>query len=174
MCNQTIMNWLNLIVLVATLITIICYTVITNKLHLVSTNQLAELLKQRRLSIMPTLLPSLKRNGKIEEFILRNIGNGIALNIQIHDVDYAPKVENTYYKFREIPMLRQEESASVFYQSYLTGVLEHDVDLAPFSEHASSPVVIRITFSDLAGDKYEQLYQMGKEPDKNISIRLIK
>ena len=173
MCNLTLFNWLNFIVLSATLGTVFWYTIITRRLHKTSQMQLDELLKQRRLSIMPTLLPSRKRTGMVEEFILRNIGQGIALNIHIDNVNYAPDLKDTYYKFYEVPMLRQGDSIPVPFQSYLLGTLRHDDGLAPLGEHANSPVVIRFTFSDLAGDKYEQLYQMGKEPDRHISIKLI-
>ena len=122
---------------------------------------------------MPALLPKIIRTGTLEEFVLRNIGHGIALNIQIDNVKYSPELENTYYKFHEIPMLREMDSVPVPYQSYVENTHSPGDHLAPFGAHANSPVVIRITFSDLAGDKYEQLYQMGKLPDRHISIKLI-
>ena len=175
MCDKTMLAWLNIIVLTITMCVIIWYTIITNRLHRVSQNQLTELTKQRRLSVIPTLLPQLLRHGVLNKMNLMNIGNGVAVNIHFEKVRYAPpEMGDTYYEFEDIPMLRPTEHLIVSYKSFVLGRIEHpDVGLVHLTtEYSKTTVLLNITFQDLEGEQYEEIFQMGKGGNKFISLKL--
>ncbi len=171
-----IIDWLNLSILTLTLIAVGWYAAITHRLHQTAQNQLAEVTRQRTLSVMPTLLPQVRPSSSIiDEFHLTNIGNGVALNITIDDVRFAPDtLPNSYYRFQSVLMLRPTESVSFLYPDLWEGFkLKKPQGLPHFKpEFATSTLTLRFTFQDIEGSEYEQFFQMGKAGSKQISVRL--
>lgn len=176
MCNNILLPWLNFIILTATLFVVAWYTFITNRLHRTSQEQLVELTKQRRLSVIPALHPQLLKHGISNKMNLINIGNGVAVNIHFEKIMYAPtKMGDTYYEFENISMLRPMEHVIVPSKSFVLGRIEHsNSELAHLtSEYSDSTVLLHIAFQDLEGERYEEVFQMGKGAHKFISLKLI-
>ena len=175
--NPSIADWLTLGVLTLTLVAVGWYAFVTHRLHQVAQQQLAEVARTRRLSVMPALLPEVRPAPNIiDAFQLTNVGNGVALNVVIDDVKIAPDtLPNSYYRFQSIPMLRPGESASAPYNDFLEGVrLDKPHGLPHFKpEFATSTLTLRFTFRDIEGSEYEQLSQMGKGGNRHISVKLM-
>jgi hypothetical protein len=96
---SVVSDWLNFAVLTITMLTVIAYTIITNKLQRTSQSQLIELVRQRQLSIIPALLPELQGGGTTNRLQITNIGNGVAVNIHFDRVIYAPEIlKDTFYE----------------------------------------------------------------------------
>jgi len=174
MCDQMIISWLNFIVLTATLFFIAKYTVITKDLNKISQKQLDELIKQKRLSIIPILYPQLLQHGIKFAMQLTNIGNGVAVNIHIDKVNYLSNEEDTYYEFEDVAMLSPNEPTLLPYASYFLGRIQHpDEGLLQLGIHALADVQLCITFQDLNRESYEEIFQMGKSGAKFISLNLV-
>ena len=113
--------------------------------------------------------------GPFQNLKLTNIGNGIALNVTIDRVNYTtPEIEGTYLEFDPIPMIQKGEPVTVKCKDLLAGVLQKKEGLSPLDpDFAYSTVVLRMTFENLDGERYEQKFQMGKEGSRHISLKKI-
>ncbi len=90
---QTIIGVINLLVLIATLVVLVFYTKFTYKMQKaveqqakIASNQTDELIRQRRLSVLPAFVayPLEPRQDNRLEF--HNVGKGVALNVKVQDV----------------------------------------------------------------------------------------
>lgn len=117
-----LIDWLTFGVITMTLLVMTWYTIETCRLRRVAKEQLDELVRQRRLSVMPTVLPEVRHDSGAQVFRLTNIGKGIATNIRIQDVYPSDSLPNTYYRFSEVPLIRPDQYANVPYEEYLSGV----------------------------------------------------
>src|SRR5205085_8988220 len=86
-CSQMIINILTLIVLTLTLGAVVWYTIITRRMQIAVVEQVRELVHQRRLGIMPAVAANIVSQGGSDFLELRNIGNGLAINIEIDSVE---------------------------------------------------------------------------------------
>lgn len=166
-----LINWLTFGVITLTLGVMIWYTFETRGLHGAAKDQLDELVRQRRLSVMPTILPEVQYDKGAEVFRLTNIGKGVATNIRIQDVHYSENLPNTYYRFSEVSLIRPDQFAIVAYEEYLHGVKRDPPSgLAQFGVFGASGLILVIRFHDIEGGTYEQRYQMGKDGNKHLSL----
>ncbi|TAK63855.1 MAG: hypothetical protein EPO24_03885, partial [Bacteroidetes bacterium] len=101
-------TFLNLIITFLTLVVLIVYTYYTRR-------QTKELIHQRRLSVMPSIFTQVISENNIRKLRLTNIGNGIALNVTIDDIDKYDSHEKGYFSFLSIPKIKAGESEIVIY-----------------------------------------------------------
>ena len=175
--TQSIIGILNLVVLTLTLFALFRYAAITNRLQKSALDQLNEMARQRRLSVMPTMLPELKHETGDDIFYLTNIGHGIAVNIRIEEIKYVSKsLPSSYVRFDEVSMLRPGETVRIKSEDFLearprgqSNVLAHFKKQVLPSKVAT--VLVEFHFQDIEGEEYEQVYQMG-ETNKHLSLKL--
>jgi len=97
-------NWLNLLVLTLTFGAVVWYTIINRPV-------LAELVKQRRLSVIPALQPDVITSNGRDFLRITNIGNGVALNVVVADLHYGSKeLPDSYYRFDSVLIIKPNES----------------------------------------------------------------
>lgn len=165
---------LNLIVLTLTLGAVIWYAIVTRRMQQAVTDQVRELVHQRRLSIMPALVARVNR----DKFEVTNIGNGRALNIRIQRTKIPfPSFHNSYYEFEEVFMLRPDETSAVPYEEYFEGGKQEKGfgDLVHIDEdYAHDSVIVSINFHDVEGNAYEQTLIMGKGGYKHGFVKLVR
>ncbi len=119
--DATLVDWLTWGVLTLTLIVLFIYTYYTFKLQKITKNQTNEIIKQRRLSIMPSLIHDITTKNMVpvlENFSVRNIGNGPAINISIDKIWFRHSIQrnkDVYAKIKSIGcLLPNEEKVEVF------------------------------------------------------------
>jgi hypothetical protein len=170
---KMVMAILNLIVLTLTLGALVAYTVITHRMQKAVAAQVREIVRQRRLSIMPALVARVSG----DKFEVTNIGNGLALNIKIARTKIPfPSFHNSYYEFEEVFLLRPSETSAVLYEEYFEGGKQEKGfgDLVHIDEpYAHDKVIVPIRFQDLDGNTYGQTLIMGKGGYKHGFASLI-
>lgn len=153
-----------------------------------SEKQTQELKRQIKLSIMPAFIAEIKLNPK--EFVLLNVGNGTALNIQIQRVDIpikplseesikkaggkenAEKIQQElrkYITFEIVRLLKMDTSIVVNHQNYsINGKKIENADMSEVLSHLTDKrsqgliVNVEIHFQDIEANLYSQTLQMGK------------
>ena len=160
-------NWLNLLVLTLTLGAVVWYTVTNHRV-------LGELVKQRRLSVIPALQPEVVKSKGRDFLSITNIGSGVALNVIVADAPFGSNnLSGFYYRFDSALIIRPNTSVTLAYTEFLLDVPQTESNqlfhLKP--EFAPSSVIITFRFQDIEGTEYEQYYQMGKGGNRHIAIR---
>ncbi len=170
-CEPNTLSIPTFVVLTLTLGAIIWYTIVAR-------DQLKELVRQRRLSVVATLVPQVKHDNGSYVFYLTNIGKGIALNIRIKDVKYYPDTHpDWYYRFDEIPMIRPADTEPANIVDIQDGV-ENSSPTKLFHLKKQilpskiSNVNIEMFFQDIEGGNYRQVYQMG-DANKQYPIEFL-
>ncbi|HEY7181364.1 MAG TPA: hypothetical protein VIC84_08090 [Blastocatellia bacterium] len=77
------------------------------KIRQVLTRQSEELASQRRLSVLPTLAAWLKQDesgSPIHRLYLKNVGNGIAMNIEIARIDFGAAYKDAFSTNADAPL----------------------------------------------------------------------
>ena len=111
--DSTIVEWLTFAILTLTLIALVVYTFFTRKLQKAAENQSHEMSRQRRLSILPSLIHIIKDSktsltGK--GLFIKNIGNGPAINISLKKVKFP--YDERCCKIKSIDILQPGEEIS--------------------------------------------------------------
>lgn len=179
--NSNLTNWLTLFVLTITLIAVIRYTVITDKLQKTAENQTTEvikqtheLIKQRRLSIMPSFVHMLDIDDSMvpnSRLTIKNIGNGNAINIKIDPIEDTSGMGKGNFEFEPVNSLvaNQEELLTFYYmrEDKERGRISLGeritpsklVNLKPSDDYSYD---ITYHFQDIEGKRYKQTNQMYK------------
>ena len=118
-------NKLTLLVLFLTLVVLAIYTWFTKKIHDSSGKQLEELIRQRRLGIMPSIV-LLGQNSQLQ---ITNVGNGPAVNVKVKPLlpseeELEKIVDKFAVEFDQISLLRPGERKTVTFR--INGVASHD------------------------------------------------
>jgi len=123
--NGHLVEWLTFLVLFATLGFVAYYTFVTNKLQKTSEQQINELIRQRRLSKMPSIITDidlfetdgLKPGFFVPELNLLNVGNGLAIGIKLENISisFEPEIANdsVEIKFLELDFLRKTQTKTI-------------------------------------------------------------
>ncbi|MCD4677203.1 MAG: hypothetical protein K8S18_14590 [Desulfobacula sp.] len=181
--NSNLTNWLTLLVLTATLIAVIRYTVITDKLQKTAENQTKEtikqtyeLIQQRRLSILPSLFLDKKfidfsRLGVLQKrdekhlwalsykADLSNLGNGIALNISVEIINNNHK--DSRFIIQNLNMLKAKTTSEIGidlkFKKPFTTAEEAIIDFEQsFLNNDNTAIIINLNFQDIEGNRYVQ------------------
>src|SRR4051812_6115307 len=105
-----IINILNLVILALTLAAVIWDTIETRHMQVAVSRQVDELVRQRRLSLMPAFVASIRTRDGADYIELTNIGNGIAINVTIDPVEIRfPTLEPGSIKFEDVLMIAAGE-----------------------------------------------------------------
>ena len=147
---------LTVIILFLTFLAVLAYTFIAKK-------QTDELIKQRRLSVMPSLLFTANQFMAIGEgetgVYLKNIGKGLAMNITIDDCT-DPEIENCYFEFQPIDFIHPEEEVKAEFEFWEDSKksIQKINKLWMFNKKANTLFLaeIVIRFMDIEGNKYKQ------------------
>src|SRR5262245_39068603 len=79
----------------------------SQKIRQAMTRQSEELANQRRLSVLPTLAAWLKQDesvSPIHRLYLRNVGNGIAMDIEIARIDFGATYKDAFSTNADVPL----------------------------------------------------------------------
>jgi len=148
--NSNYTDWLTLFVLILTLWYVRKYTIAAKE-------QTAELIRQRRLSYLPSFVPSMHYN-LIPDMVqgnviltLSNVGNGLAVNVLAHNFELP---DGTIITFNLKNFIKKDEVG------HLAGF--HDIEKNPdgpwLNQHffkigdAESTYAITIRFQDIEGN----------------------
>jgi len=192
-----LISTLTLLVLAITLFYVKEYTKITSELQRTAEKQQEaaetqtdELIKQRRLSIMPSLLHSIEvpPKGKKAKLYIKNIGYGIALNVSIEDFSIK-EVFNSYsktilFEFNTIDLIKKDEKVQVNYSTHrkikkgpvpsvtTKNINTHSNLLKKDYEHSEN--ILKFIFQDIEGYKYKQINRYGKGEYHHGTVELLK
>ncbi|WP_022669467.1 hypothetical protein [Desulfospira joergensenii] len=153
---------LTVIILFLTFLSVLAYTFIAKK-------QTDELIKQRKLSVMPSLLFTASQFTAIADeetgVYLKNIGKGSAMNITIENF-YHPECGDLYYEFQPVDLIHSGETVNVEYKHWKKHEerLDRGLMLWMFDKNHNSQFIaeIKINFMDIEGNKYQQTNRVGK------------
>jgi hypothetical protein len=183
---QAIIGVLSLIVLTATLITLILYTKYTYRMQQaierqvrISSDQTDELVHQRRLSILPAFVtyPLEPRQGSFLH--LNNIGNGVAIKIQVEHVPLQlEEYLGTIMGFNMIASLRptNETTLSPRYEGFGT---RDQTNLAMRNPRVQDYLrneryTLQVKFYDIEGNAYTQSIGMDNGRCAPEPVKLVK
>ncbi|MEK6287334.1 MAG: hypothetical protein AABO57_16455 [Acidobacteriota bacterium] len=165
--NAELISWLMVLIYAATLLVVFFYTRETSKMQRAVAKQADELVHQIRLSIMPAFV--LRTAGASLQ--IRNIGNGVAINVQIDRLFLTPSSNETFTPnilFTRAPFLDRPEWETIKHVEY-----EGETVRSRPSVHSGyRDLLLRITentymlnirFQDIEGNPYLQEVSMGKE-----------
>ena len=169
----------NAVLVLATLIVLCRYTRYTKQIHETSAEQLKELIQQRRLGIMPSILVQ-RQQGKL---VVTNIGNGPAINVKVKPcIEQSEQWIKDEYKFDEISLLLPKASSNLVLRK--NGVA--DSDSASAGETFSIAMGIELgnvtkfkifdvaQFYDVEGSYYEQPLTESENGDVFGFVKLLK
>lgn len=171
-----IISILNLLVLTATLVAVIWYTVITHRMQQAVVNQVHELVHQRRLANLPAFVAEIKHSGHSDYLELTNIGKGAAINIVIDRVEIRfPTLEPGHIEFDKVLLLLAGEKVLIESREFTLGSAEggNQNSLTFLDKHAHYDVLVSINFQDVEGSKYIQTLEMGKSGYKHGFVKLV-
>lgn len=166
---------LTLILAVPTLIALIWYTWKTHQMQQAVSKQAEELVRQTKLSITPAFTLTVV-TPVTPRFLLTNIGNGIAINIEVEKIVFSSSNTSDsseadyFYYFDQISLLRPNENYTLIQHLYLPSFADHQPPFADQVAHTLKSlwsndknkfydVVIR--FQDLEGNKHSQHILVG-------------
>lgn len=143
---------LSIVVLTTTALIIAWYTIETYHLRLIQARQID-------ISILPSIV--VFRTEEKDSFTIRNVGNGVAVNIKFDDTVLNSEL-NVRLRFPEVLSLAPNESELIKIDSIRNG---HKIDF-PFAAHldkryANRQWEITVTFEDIARQKYRQALMLG-------------
>ena len=166
---------LTLVVLFITLISVVYYTYLTYKLQKTAERQIyeniqqtEEIIRQRRLSILPSLqlvlaenpipTPEVEVKFKEKYAALNNIGNGVALNVSFVIDFYDRKgVQN---KTSYVNAIHPKESVQLFNSTKHPAII-------PRLNNSK----IKFVFSDIEGNMYEQINEIKNGEPKHGVVK---
>ncbi len=116
---------LNIVVLILALRVVLKYTGEIEKIKQALTMQSVELASQRRLSVLPAFAAWLKQDesgSPIHRLYLKNVGNGVAMNIEIarmdfistHDGSFSPEADIAGEEIYDYQIPKGQNGYSVF------------------------------------------------------------
>jgi hypothetical protein len=138
------------IILALTFIAIVWYAWETRGLKI-------QMIKQTELNLRPLVLIDWINP---EKYVLRNIGNGPAINIQVEEIMIV-EVPELKYLFRRIDVIETREQRDL---EILFGGREADTfELGAITPHSAvKSFTYSIKYTDLNGTKYESIGLIGK------------
>lgn len=158
MCEDQATLW-NLIILAATLFVLCIYTFLTHKLHRASVAQTRELVRQRRLSVLPSLVHEVDQGGLQSEkkLLIRNVGNGAAVNVRMERVLLSID-QNSYFEAEPIGTIQPGESKEARGKTFIENEeFEDSFTLIIHEKEAESRTYdIQFQFQDIEGRHYTQ------------------
>jgi hypothetical protein len=173
--STSITDWITAISALGSLIVLGFYTHFTRKMQNsiaeqveIQTRQTEELIRQRRLGVMPFL----KLNPREKKLEIKNVGLGVAFNVEVDSTSYKLKIaepileilpNETYYSSVEGHLYSEEFGKRLDIQAYdrITKYSDRNVDL-------------KVRFQDIEGNCYEQSVQMGKDGYIHGFVKLVK
>jgi|ERR1043165_778303 FAD synthase len=170
---QVIISALTLVVLLATLITLIFYTKYTYKMQRaverqakIASDQTRELIRQRRLSVLPAFVAYPLEPRQPNRIELHNIGKGVALNVKVKDVrvphESYPEARIVFPLALTIKIDEKKHPGVDF-----AGVGEGNeknkaMNSAPINNFLNDKeYFLEVTFFDVEGHGYEQRLKMS-------------
>jgi hypothetical protein len=169
--NATLVDWLTWLILTLTLFVLCFYTYYTKKLQnsaktqtVETINQTKELIRQRKLSILPSLLHSIENENGNFHFFINNVGNGPAINISFRIENYPNSSYNIQQKNVTPVLLKGDKKKAVLITENKKIEIENHA-LLPLKEGIPNSPAIKINFyfQDLEGRPHYQVNDMGNE-----------
>lgn len=171
---QVVLSILNLIVLAATLVTLILYTKYTHAMQKavkdqvrIAADQTEELIHQRRLSVLPSFVASPLEPRSSNRISLNNVGKGVALTVAIGDV----AVQHASYPearivFPTITFVKpgQEVHPGLIYAGLGDRNQQHvAMNSPPVENHLNDQeYILTVRFLDIEGNEYDQTLRMSR------------
>lgn len=181
----------------------ILQTEVSNKMCEIAERQTNELIHQNRLTLLPAFAAKLKQDQSghsLKFLLLTNIGNGIAVNVQISQLNFSAykgdfigdygfkdyqdwKVQgmrDAFIIFHPIQKLLPGVEEKVTHENHFTDEEQDGLLLQKFSYQSydflslldeRSP--LQINFQDLEGNKYQQTITREKENFVPSVVRLV-
>jgi hypothetical protein len=158
-----VISILNLIVLTFTLAAVVWYAVITRRMQQAVADQVREFVHQRQLDILPAFVASIQTRDSADYLELNNIGNGIAININIDPVEIRfPSLESRQIIFEKALMLGPRENTCLESKDIFKSGREYKANHLTFlRRQAHYNAVLNIRFQDIEGNKHIQTLKMG-------------
>lgn len=160
---------LNAFVLVLTLLTLLIYTIATLGLW-------KEARLQSYLSISPLLIFEINGNN----FFIRNVGNGAALNISMDDlrifVKDTPKRNVLQLVFEEVNTLESKDRKQLTFRNYQDGK-ETSADISPYLNpkyQKKSNQIFILLYTNTVGIRYYTKFRTGKDGIRVLKIARLK
>ena len=163
---QVIISFGNLVVLFLTFIALLLYTRYTYQMQKASHTQTQELIRQRRLSVLPAFVAYQLEPRASNRIELHNIGNGVALNVKVQDVhvphDLYPHARITFPL--ELTIKRDEmRHPGVDFSGVGEGAGKNQAMNAPpiLNFLNEKDYLLTLSFGDVEGADYEQQLRMS-------------
>jgi hypothetical protein len=175
---QVVLGAINVVILLATLVVLGFYTYYTYYMQQAVTNQSADLARQVRLGLMPAFSASMMNPTSPMHLKLSNIGNGVALNVEIDPVHIKDgKYAGSRLEFQRITTFPVGDTKAPSWSSdYGDPNLEPSEDM---QRHIGllhlindKKVELNIKFQDIEGTHYRQRIQMLFEGSKPFPVEI--
>lgn len=174
---QIVISAATLVVLFLTFLALLLYTWYTYKMQKAANNQTEELIHQRRLSVLPAFVAYPLEPRASNRIDLHNIGNGVAVNVKVHDVpvphDLHPDARITFPLDLTIRPDEQKHPGVAF-----SGVGEGNeknmaMNAAPIVDFLNDKQYeLTVSFVDVEGVEYRQQLRMNKGRCTPCSVTL--
>ncbi len=157
--------------------TLIWATGIVLLLYMIETREMRlQLVRQNEIAIQPVLIATTERRDNRPRIVLRNIGEGTALFVQLQDVVIPGERETrTIVRFRRVDYISPEQDAVIISDMTHEGPEEGDVLEGPregpwadaFAHHLDpedprGPYEVTIHYEDINGQRRYSVMQMGR------------
>lgn len=164
--DTSVVDWFTLVVLTVTLIILYCYTCYTRELQITAKEQIYQLINQRELSMLPSIIHWVKnlRGPNQRCFYVENIGNGPAINISLK-IPALRSNSNVFAIMRgEIAVLKPGQKHLEFIDFYeddkkiiepekIITLLE---DLSPVPRNRDRDIELLFQFQNIESSIYQQ------------------
>jgi hypothetical protein len=173
--NMTISDW----ILVATAFVIFLYTCATFWYASETRQMKKEMIKQNELALMPAII--MYNDG--DDFYIKNIGKGPALNILIKDITSVEEkiiIEGEekiiQIKCRKTPSLIPGEKEKLECKTYICGIEKDYLPAEPAlnPKFATTNFNVEIEYTNINGVDYQSSIMTGKDGIKIKKIQKIK
>lgn len=146
--------WLNFIVLTVTLIVLCIYAWDTKKMQRVNT-------KQMQLGIKPLISIETRDKGNTYWVLVKNIGNGTAINIEF-DLMKLDELSGVTYWFPFIQSLKAGEEREIQVLSYIGDELADNSWTAHLkSAYANRVLFLKMSYENVDFEKSSQVFEFG-------------
>lgn len=181
---QIALGAMNLVVLIATFITLVFYTKYTYDMQMavkeqarIAQSQTEELIHQRRLSVLPAFVAAPFDDRSSNRINLYNVGKGVALNVVIEDV---PVKHELYPKasivFPRIAVIQPGDKIhpGLNYSGLGDRTEQNQAMNSPpvqnFLNHQD--YILAVRFLDVEGNQYEQVLAMSQGKCQASAVKL--
>lgn len=171
---QVVLSALNIVVLIATFITLVLYTKYTYQMQravkqqvTVAAAQTEELIHQRRLSVLPSFVVVPTEPKSSNRINLNNVGKGVAINVVIEDVAVKHiSFPEARICFPPVSFIQQGQQIhpGLNYTGLGDRIQQNQAMNAPPIENFlnESEYTLTVRFLDIEGNGYQQALRMNQ------------